>query len=200
MPRPAATVGAAQIQNRGTIGGNVANGSPIGDTPPVLIALDAEITLRKGSGSIVHTPTANGQGRIIVRSQPSGATVYLGRLKKGVTPIEIPNLDTTKTYQIEITPDIQVPEEEATLLADLEGLMASRGTGPTLEEEPEPMPIPEPEPSSDPDTVPLPPGVQHKLKATSLDQGDPVLVAAGRAHVAQRIILPVLPISRREHF
>ena len=32
----------------GTVGGNIANGSPIGDTPPVLIALGAEITLRRG--------------------------------------------------------------------------------------------------------------------------------------------------------
>ncbi|MCQ0093466.1 xanthine dehydrogenase small subunit [Roseovarius sp. M141] len=37
-----------QIRSMGTIGGNIANGSPIGDTPPVLIALDASITLRKG--------------------------------------------------------------------------------------------------------------------------------------------------------
>jgi xanthine dehydrogenase small subunit len=37
----AATIGAAQIQNRGTIGGNVANASPAGDTLPVLLVLDA---------------------------------------------------------------------------------------------------------------------------------------------------------------
>ena len=37
-----------QIRAMGTVGGNVANGSPIGDTPPVLIALKAEIVLRKG--------------------------------------------------------------------------------------------------------------------------------------------------------
>lgn len=37
-----------QVRNMGTIGGNVANGSPIGDTPPVLIALGAEVTLRHG--------------------------------------------------------------------------------------------------------------------------------------------------------
>ena len=36
-----------QVRNMGTIGGNVANGSPIGDTPPVLIALGAEVTLQK---------------------------------------------------------------------------------------------------------------------------------------------------------
>ncbi len=38
-----------QIRSMGTIGGNVANGSPIGDTPPVLIALGASITLRRGA-------------------------------------------------------------------------------------------------------------------------------------------------------
>lgn len=38
-----------QIRNMGTVGGNVANGSPIGDTPPVLIALGAEVVLRKGA-------------------------------------------------------------------------------------------------------------------------------------------------------
>ena len=39
----AATIGAAQIQNRGTLGGNIANASPAGDTLPVLLALDASI-------------------------------------------------------------------------------------------------------------------------------------------------------------
>ena len=34
----------------GTIGGNIANGSPIGDTPPVLIALGAEVTLHSTKG------------------------------------------------------------------------------------------------------------------------------------------------------
>jgi xanthine dehydrogenase small subunit len=36
------------IRNAGTMGGNVANGSPIGDSPPALMALDAHIELRKG--------------------------------------------------------------------------------------------------------------------------------------------------------
>ena len=42
-------IGSTQIRNSGTIGGNVANGSPIGDTPPALIALGAVLTLRKGA-------------------------------------------------------------------------------------------------------------------------------------------------------
>ena len=41
----AATIGAAQIQNRGTLGGNIANASPAGDTLPVLLALDAVIVV-----------------------------------------------------------------------------------------------------------------------------------------------------------
>lgn len=41
-------IGGAQVRNMGTIGANIANGSPIGDTPPPLMALGASITLRKG--------------------------------------------------------------------------------------------------------------------------------------------------------
>jgi len=43
-------VGGAQIQNRGTLGGNIANASPAGDTLPVLAAADAVIVLRSASG------------------------------------------------------------------------------------------------------------------------------------------------------
>ena len=41
-------LGAKQVRASGTVGGNVANGSPIGDTPPALIALAATVELRKG--------------------------------------------------------------------------------------------------------------------------------------------------------
>ncbi len=41
-------LGGEQVRNMGTIGGNIANGSPIGDMPPPLIALGATLTLRKG--------------------------------------------------------------------------------------------------------------------------------------------------------
>lgn len=46
----AATIGAAQIQNRGTLGGNIANASPAGDTLPVLLALDATFDVGGGRG------------------------------------------------------------------------------------------------------------------------------------------------------
>src|SRR3954452_2764840 len=42
-------VGGVQIQNRGTIGGNVANASPAGDTLPVLAAADAVVVLRSAA-------------------------------------------------------------------------------------------------------------------------------------------------------
>lgn len=42
-------IGGEQIRNMGTVGGNIANGSPIGDTPPPLIALGASVTLRQGA-------------------------------------------------------------------------------------------------------------------------------------------------------
>ena len=43
--------GSPQIRNQATIGGNVANASPVGDTPPVLLALNATLELRKGASS-----------------------------------------------------------------------------------------------------------------------------------------------------
>ncbi|WP_306226021.1 xanthine dehydrogenase small subunit [Bosea beijingensis] len=39
--------GGEQVRNAGTIGGNIANGSPIGDLPPALIALDAKLVLAR---------------------------------------------------------------------------------------------------------------------------------------------------------
>jgi xanthine dehydrogenase small subunit len=41
-------LGSLQIRNLGTLGGNIANASPIGDMPPVLIAMGATVRLRKG--------------------------------------------------------------------------------------------------------------------------------------------------------
>jgi xanthine dehydrogenase small subunit len=41
-------LGSCQVRASGTVGGNVANGSPIGDMPPILIALGATLELVKG--------------------------------------------------------------------------------------------------------------------------------------------------------
>lgn len=40
--------GSVQVRNAATVGGNIANGSPIGDSPPALIALGATLHLRRG--------------------------------------------------------------------------------------------------------------------------------------------------------
>jgi xanthine dehydrogenase small subunit len=72
----AGQVGGWQIQNRATLGGNLANASPAGDSLPVLLALDAVVIaagrqgLREIPYSAFHTgyrKTALTQGEIIVR-------------------------------------------------------------------------------------------------------------------------------------
>jgi CO/xanthine dehydrogenase FAD-binding subunit len=50
LSQAAATIGAAQIQNRGTIGGNIVGASPAGDTLPVWLATDAEFVLGSARG------------------------------------------------------------------------------------------------------------------------------------------------------
>jgi xanthine dehydrogenase small subunit len=50
LAEAAATIGAAQIQNRGTIGGNAANASPAGDTLPILLATDAQLVVGGARG------------------------------------------------------------------------------------------------------------------------------------------------------
>ncbi len=42
-------LGSTQVRNSGTVGGNIANGSPIGDMPPALIAAGASLVLRHGN-------------------------------------------------------------------------------------------------------------------------------------------------------
>ncbi len=60
------------IRNAGTLGGNVANGSPIGDSMPALIALETEIVLQKGAR---------------IRSMPLDQ-FYLGYQKSALEPGE----------------------------------------------------------------------------------------------------------------
>ena len=43
-----ARIGGAQVRNCGTLAGNIANGSPIGDMSPLLLAADASVVLRRG--------------------------------------------------------------------------------------------------------------------------------------------------------
>jgi CO/xanthine dehydrogenase FAD-binding subunit len=49
--RAAAETGSVATQNRGTLGGNIANASPAADSPPALLVYDAELELVSASGS-----------------------------------------------------------------------------------------------------------------------------------------------------
>lgn len=51
LGRAARETGGVAIQNRGTIGGNIANASPAADTPPALLVYDASLELRSARGS-----------------------------------------------------------------------------------------------------------------------------------------------------
>ena len=44
-------LGSVQVRNAGTMGGNVGNASPIGDSPPLLVALGATLILRRGTAT-----------------------------------------------------------------------------------------------------------------------------------------------------
>lgn len=56
--RAARETGAIAIQNRGTIGGNIVNASPAADSPPALLAYDAEVELSSRSGGARWIPYA----------------------------------------------------------------------------------------------------------------------------------------------
>ena len=66
----AATIGAAQIQNRGTLGGNAANASPAGDTLPIMLAADAELVLGSARGAPSPRPSS-GRSTGAPRSPPT---------------------------------------------------------------------------------------------------------------------------------
>jgi len=88
----AVVFGAWQIQNRATIGGNIANASPAGDSLPVLLALDAQIIVAGPIGVRIITyadfntgyrETALGPGELIVRIHvPNPPPNHMQRLWK----------------------------------------------------------------------------------------------------------------------
>jgi CO/xanthine dehydrogenase FAD-binding subunit len=51
LPRAAGETGGLATQNRGTIGGNIANASPAADTPPALLVYDASLDLASKAGT-----------------------------------------------------------------------------------------------------------------------------------------------------
>ena len=76
LAQAARVVGGWQIQNRATLGGNIANASPAGDSLPVLLALDAELELARHGGRrrvpyasfhVGYRETALAPGELIAR-------------------------------------------------------------------------------------------------------------------------------------
>jgi CO/xanthine dehydrogenase FAD-binding subunit len=70
LAEAAARVGSTQIRNTATIGGNIGNASPAGDTIPVLMALGAIITLRDSRGQTEEKPIdelVTGSGKTSLR-------------------------------------------------------------------------------------------------------------------------------------
>ncbi len=76
-------IGGVQIQNRGTLGGNIANASPAGDSLPVLAALEASVVLR----------SSRGQRRVPFTSFYTGYRESVRRPDELIAAVEIPPVD-----------------------------------------------------------------------------------------------------------
>jgi carbon-monoxide dehydrogenase medium subunit len=91
----AGSVGSPQIRNMGTVGGNIANASPSGDSYPPLLALDAVVTLASSRGTrevaLVDIPAGPGETSIQpdelitqVAFPDPGGDVYTDFIKVGL--------------------------------------------------------------------------------------------------------------------
>ena len=69
------------IQNRGTIGGNIANASPAADSPPALLAYDAELELisRSGTRRIPYAKFHRGYKQMDLRADELVIAIHLPR-------------------------------------------------------------------------------------------------------------------------
>lgn len=76
-------VGGVQIQNRGTLGGNIANASPAGDSLPVLAATDAVVVLR----------SASAERRVPITEFYTGYRTTVMRPDELIVAIEIPPVE-----------------------------------------------------------------------------------------------------------
>lgn len=79
------TIGAVQIQNRGTIGGNIVNASPAGDSLPVLAAFDAEIEIRSlhGARRVAFNEFYTGYRKTVLAPDELLVAVHIPKLANG---------------------------------------------------------------------------------------------------------------------
>lgn len=80
MVAAAREVGGVQIQNRGTLGGNIANGSPAGDMLPVLAAAEATVVLA----------SAEGERRVAFNEYYTGYRASVRRPDELIVAVEVP--------------------------------------------------------------------------------------------------------------
>lgn len=83
--RAAAETGGVAIQNRGTLGGNIANASPAADSPPALLAYDAELELVSASGArrVAYRDFHTGYKQTVLRPGELVARIILPRPRPG---------------------------------------------------------------------------------------------------------------------
>jgi CO/xanthine dehydrogenase FAD-binding subunit len=79
------TIGAIQIQNRGTIGGNIINASPAGDSLPVLAAYGAEVEIgsTRGLRTVSFDNLYTGYRRTVLELDELLVAVRIPKLKEG---------------------------------------------------------------------------------------------------------------------
>lgn len=79
------TIGAMQIQNRGTIGGNIVNASPAGDSLPVLAAYDAEVEIgsARGTRRVAFNEFYAGYRRTMLQPDELVLAVRIPKLNEG---------------------------------------------------------------------------------------------------------------------
>jgi xanthine dehydrogenase small subunit len=82
-------VGGPQIQNRGTIGGNIANASPAGDSLPVLAAADAIVVLQ----------CVDGERRVPLTAYYTGYRATVMRPDELIVSIEVPPVEGTQWFR-----------------------------------------------------------------------------------------------------
>lgn len=82
----ASETGAIAIQNRGTLGGNIANASPAADTPPALLAYNAEIELisSRGTRRVPYSEFHTGYKKTAMRPDELVCRVHLLRETGGL--------------------------------------------------------------------------------------------------------------------
>jgi CO/xanthine dehydrogenase FAD-binding subunit len=85
LGQAARETGGIAIQNRGTVGGNIANASPAADTPPALLAYDAEVELVSAAGArrVPYAEFHTGYKRTVMRDDELIAAVLLPKPREG---------------------------------------------------------------------------------------------------------------------